>query len=93
MVSLNLSDYEAIVIGAGPAGLSAAHRLVSKGARTLLINATIKNGQGLGGLANDWHFQCAELEEVDFEGTSDFSTWPISYFEYRKYTEIANLEY
>jgi len=89
VVSLNLSDYEAIVIGAGPAGLSAAHRLVSKGARTLLINATIKNGQGLGGLANDWHFQCAELEEVDFEGTSDFSTWPISYFEYRKYTEIA----
>lgn len=89
MISSKLIDYEAIVIGAGPAGLSAAHRLVSKGVRTLLINATTKNGQGLGGLANDWHFQCAELEDVDFEGTSDFSTWPISHSEYRKYTELA----
>lgn len=89
MNSLELSDYEAIVIGAGPAGLSAAHRLVSKGVRTLLINATTKNGHGIGGLANEWHFQCAELENVDLEGMSDLSTWPISHSEYRKYTELA----
>jgi hypothetical protein len=89
MISRQLSDYEAIVIGAGPAGLSAAHRLTSKGVRTLLINATTMNGQGIGGLAADWHFQCAELEDVDLEGRSDFLTWPISYSEYRKYTRFA----
>lgn len=86
---LKLMDYKAIVIGAGPAGLSASSRLVSKGLKTLLIDSTTINGQGIGGLANEWHFQCAEFEEADLEGDCEFTAWPINYSEYRKYTEIA----
>ena len=86
---LKLADYDAIVIGAGPAGLAAASQLMYEGKRSILINATTANGHGLGGLANEWHNQCAELEEVDFEGSNNFFSWPISYLEYRKYTEKA----
>lgn len=86
---LNLTEYKAVVVGAGPAGLSASFRLVSKGIRTLLINSTTVDGQGIGGLANNWHFQCAEFEEVDLENDYDFTTWPINYSEYSEYAEIA----
>lgn len=86
---LDLTDYDSIVIGAGPAGLAAVKQLIYQGKKSILINATTANGYGIGGLANEWHNQCAELEEVDFEGLDNFSTWPISYSEYRKYAEKA----
>jgi hypothetical protein len=89
MNSLQLTDYDAIVIGAGPAGLAAASQLISEGKKSVLINATTANGYGIGGLANEWHYQCAELEETDLAGSDNFSAWPISYAEYRKYTEKA----
>jgi hypothetical protein len=89
MSVLKLADFDAIVIGAGPAGLAAVNQLIHEGKKSILINATTANGYGIGGLANEWHNQCAELEEVDFEGLDNFSSWPISYSEYRKYTEKA----
>jgi hypothetical protein len=89
MNSLELADYDAIVIGAGPAGLAAVSQLIFEGKKSILINATTANGHGIGGLANEWHYQCAEFEEIDLEGSDNFSGWPISYAEYRKYTEKA----
>ena len=89
MSILKLADYDAIVVGAGPAGLAAVSQLIYQGKKSILINATSASGYGIGGLANEWHNQCAELEEVDFEGLDDFSSWPISYLEYREYTEKA----
>jgi hypothetical protein len=89
MNSLELADYDAIVIGAGPAGLAAVSQLIFEGKKSILINATTANGHGIGGLANEWHYQCAEFEEIDLEGSDNFSAWPISYAEYRKYTEKA----
>jgi cation diffusion facilitator CzcD-associated flavoprotein CzcO len=89
MNSLQLADYDAIVIGAGPAGLAAVSQLIFEEKKSILINATTANGHGIGGLANEWHYQCAELEEIDLAGSDNFSAWPISYAEYRKYTEKA----
>ena len=89
MNSLKLTDYEAIVIGAGPSGLAAVRKLILEGKKSILINATTANGNGIGGLANEWHYQCAEFEEIDLEGLDNFSAWPISYSEYREYTEEA----
>ena len=85
----NLEEFDAIIIGGGPAGLSAANRLVQEGKKSLLINSTTAKGLGIGGLANEWHNQCAEFEDVDFNGLDNFSSWPISYAEYRIYTEEA----
>jgi len=89
MNSLQLADYDAIVIGAGPAGLAAVSQLIFEEKKSILINATTANGHGIGGLANEWHYQCAELEEIDLAGSDNFSAWPINHAEYRKYTEKA----
>jgi hypothetical protein len=85
----NLEEFDAIIIGGGPAGLSAANRLVQEGKKSLLINSTTAKGLPLGGLANEWDNQCAEFEDADFNSLDIFSTWPISHSEYRTYTEIA----
>ena len=89
MNNLNLEEFDAIVIGGGPAGLSAANQLVKEGKKSLLINSTTANGLGIGGLANEWHNQCAEFEDVDFNSLDNFSSWPISHMEYRAYAEKA----
>jgi GMC oxidoreductase len=98
---------EIIIIGSGPVALTAAFKAIQKKQKVIIIsddlikkapnsnNKKIKREnrvEGFGGLAKQWHFQCAILEESDFKNRSRPNNWQLSYNEYiNSCREIENL--
>jgi hypothetical protein len=82
-----LKNIDAVVIGAGPAGLSCIKELVKLKKRTLLIFPNDHLGSDVGGMANNWHSQCALFDEYEFQNPEIFKLWPISYNEYMEYVK------
>lgn len=80
-----IENIDAVVIGAGPAGLSCIKELVKLKKNTLLIFPNDQINNGIGGIANDWHSQCALFDEYEFQNSEKFKTWPISVNEYMAY--------
>jgi hypothetical protein len=85
-------DIQAVVIGAGPAGLACVKELIKLKKKVLLIHINESNELKMGGNAINWHSQCAIYEEEEFLSQSTFDKWPIEYQEYIRYVkEVENL--
>jgi hypothetical protein len=80
-----LKNIDAVVVGAGPAGLSCIKELVKLKKNTLLIFPNDQMESGIGGMANNWHSQCAIFDDYEFQNSENFKSWPISHHEYMKY--------
>ena len=59
-------DIQAVVIGAGPAGLACVKELIKLKKKVLLIHINESNELKMGGNAINWHSQCAIYEEEEF---------------------------
>ena len=68
--SKELIDYaqssDVIIVGAGPAGLTAAHFLAKKGLKTLVLERRVSMGGGIAGGGNLFHK--VVVEDMDLEG-------------------------
>jgi hypothetical protein len=80
-----LENVDAVVIGAGPAGLSCVKELLRNDKRVLLIFPGNSINENVGGLASQWHSQCAVLQENDLRNPDFFLNWPITHDEYFQY--------
>jgi hypothetical protein len=80
-----IENIDAVVIGAGPAGLSCIKELLRNNKKVLLIFPDNSLNEGIGGLASQWHSQCAVLQENDLFNSDYFTNWPITHSEYFQY--------
>ena len=81
----DFENFDAVVIGAGPAGLSCVKELLRKNKKILLIYPGSDLSENIGGLANQWHSQCAVFQEKDLQNSQIFNNWPLNYEEYFRY--------
>jgi len=80
-----IENIDAVVIGAGPAGLSCAKELLKHGKKVLIIFPHDNLMENIGGMANQWHSQCAVLGDIELQNPNMFMNWPIKYEEYFDY--------
>jgi hypothetical protein len=80
-----IENIDAVVIGAGPAGLTCVKELIRLKKNTLLIFPKDDIDSGIGGIAKNWHSQCAIFDDYEFQNFDGFNSWPISINEYMDY--------
>lgn len=80
-----MQNIDAVVIGAGPAGLSCVKELLKHEKKVLIIFPNDELNTNIGGTANLWHSQCAVFRDIELQNSDLFLNWPIQYEEYFGY--------